>query len=237
MSIRQAYGRFNVYDVFSTFLPGAITVIGIGAPHPDAASYFTDISLASILVWSIVAFVIGLIVQVPARALVSGENSFNQRMARIVESDKEDNQVTGADVKFLETARDHFGFDSEFEDWDRMYRAVLTELEQNPPSRAIRLQALFLALRGLVVALFILVITTTLYAVSAASFGVKLYPPTWLLWIGAITLAIIAMCLAWRAGEFNDDVASYMMTEFRVLYDDTEQDIGDSSVIEEGKPL
>jgi hypothetical protein len=227
MSISQEYGRFNIYDVFSTFLPGAITVIGVGAPHPDAASYFSEISLASVLVWGVVAFVTGLIVQIPARALVSGENGFNQRMARVVKRGKEDNQVTEADVDFLETARAHFGFDSDFEDWDRMYRAILTELEQNPPSRAIRLQALFLALRGLVVALLLLAFTTTLYAVAAIFYGVELYLSAWLLAPSALVFAAVALGLAWRAGEFSDDVALYMMTEFRVLYADTDQSDGD----------
>lgn len=217
MSISQEYGRFNIYDIFSTFLPGAIVIIGIAAPHPDAPGYFASVSLASLLVWTTVAFAVGLFLQGLASDLVSGEQGFDDRMSRVVESGRDDDAVTLADIDFLETARDEFGFDATFEDWNHMYRAVLTELEQNPPSRAIRLQALFLSMRGLVVALGILGMTTGLYALLLAFDLITSSLPYPLLIVIMTLFLLLAVFAEQRAEEFSDDVVEYMITEYRAL--------------------
>jgi hypothetical protein len=217
MNSSQEYGRFNIYDIFSTFLPGAVLLIGIALPHPSTPSYIVGISVGGLLVWAIVAFAAGLFLQSIAGEIVSGETSFDDQMSRVVESGRDDEEVTAADVDFLETAREKFGFDAEFDDWNHLYRAVLTELEQNPPSRAIRLQALFLAMRGLVVAFIILTITTGIYTVLAVCEYITPHSPVVLLVVTTILLLLAAIFIYRRAVEFSDDVVSYMITEFRTL--------------------
>lgn len=192
MAISQEYGRFNIYDIFSTFLPGAVLLIGLVLPHPDIPKYLDNLTFASLLVWAIVAFAGGLFLQSIAGELVSGETRFDNRMSRVVESGKDDEKVTAADVDFLETARQDFGLDAEFGDWNHMYRAVLTELEQHPPSRAIRLQALFLAMRGLVLSFGILTFTTAIYTILAWATYFRPHSPVALYIVSTVLLLSIA---------------------------------------------
>lgn len=217
MSVSQEFGRFNIYDLFSTFLPGATLLIGVTIPHPAAPEYLTNITFASLFVWLIIAFVTGLFLQSIAGSFISGEDSFADRMSSVVESGKDDDKVTAAEVQFLEAARDEFGFDANFEDWDHMYRAVLTELEQNPPSRAIRLQALFLAMRGIAVGLGLVAISLAIYFILEFRYTVSLHSPLLLYGVGTGFLFIMAGITKRRAEEFSEDVVSYMITEFRTM--------------------
>jgi len=218
MSISQEYGRFNIYDIFSTFLPGAVLVIGIALPHPDIPGFLTTLTFASLIVWGIVSFAAGLLLQSISGEIVSGEDSFHKQMSRVTDSGKDDDKVTAADIDFLETAREEFGFDAEFDDWNHMYRAVLTELEQHPPSRAIRLQALFLAMRGLVVGFGIITITSAIYTGLAWCEYITPHSPVELYGATTVISLLTGIFVYLRATEFSDDVVSYMITEFRTLH-------------------
>ncbi len=217
MSISPEYGRFNIYDVVSTFLPGAVVLVGVSLPHPDAPEYFASLTLAGLFVWGTVSFAVGLVVQSLAGSLVSGEDGFTELMTRTVTKGVDDGAVSEADVWFVETVRARLEYGAAFDNWDQAYRAILTELENNPPSRAIRLQALFLATRGLVVVLAILTLTTALYTVLALIGIISPYPPAWLLAAGAVALGVATLKTYARAVEFSNDVVAYMVAEFRAL--------------------
>lgn len=214
MSVDQQIGRFNVYDIFSTFLPGAILLVGVISPHPSVDAYANSLTVSSLIVLSIIAFTIGLFLQIIAGALVSVEDAFVRRIDRIIEPGNEDESVTGADVNFVEAAREEFALGVNFDEWALLYRGVLSELERARPSRAIRLQALFLAMRGLVVGLSIVYLTTATYLVLFYLRWTTLSLPAPLLVAVLFVLLPVILVGYRRAGEFADNVVSYMIIEY-----------------------
>jgi hypothetical protein len=221
MSASQELERFNAYDIFSTLLPGFAVLFGVSIPHPRVYNNIGEIPLSSLALGLILAFTLGLFVQGIAGIVLSGEKSFRNRMKKVVTEGLDDDAVSEFDVYFLERAREKFNLDVEFNDWGYLYRTVLTELEQNPSSRAIRLQSLFLAMRGLCVGTAILFVTTLGYLISAADGRLS---PEWPIRIFVvINMLLLVLCLVAyvRALEFRRDVVSYMITEFRAS--DTQQ--------------
>lgn len=215
MSASQEFERFNAYDIFSTFVPGFAVLFGVTVPHPRVYNNIGEIPISSLALGLILAFTLGLFIQGIAGIVLSGERSFKARMNKVVTEGLDDDDVSEFDVYFLENAREKFNLDVEFDDWGYLYRTVLTELEQNPSSRAIRLQSLFLAMRGLCVGTAILSVTTLGYLILAADGRISPEWPIRIFVVVNIVLLVLCLVAYVRALEFRTDVVSYMITEFR----------------------
>lgn len=215
MSATKDISRFNLYDLFSTFLPGSTLLLGIVLPHPSIITSIGSLSLAGLVVGAIISFVLGLLLQAVGGSQHSVGEEFSTQLTSIVESDEGDDEVTAIDVRFIEYARKYFELDVDFEDWKHLYRMVLSEIDGQRDTRALRLQALFLAMRGLMTALILLTITSSVYLFLQCRGLFQTTIPSEL-WPVVILLCAIGSILAkGRMDEFKQDTVEYMIIEFR----------------------
>jgi len=210
------FGRFNIYDVFSSFLPGAVFLIGL---VPIFTSEIADLNvpLPLILVFIIFAFLWGFVIQTIGSTSADTDDIFDEHMAAIVDYSQESPlNVTEMDYIFLADIRRELELSIQFDDWDRLFKYILSYLEGTSRDRAIRLQALFLMTRGCSISAGSL---TGLYVLwAAAAYDGILSPPfsfkQYLLI--AIPPAIAAIYLRKRQNEFEKDMVMYMINEFHL---------------------
>lgn len=214
MSVSQEFSRFNIYDVFSNFLPSSMLLLGLVLPLSGSVEYIGEIGIGGIVIWATVSFSFGLLIQSVGGYVISGSKEFEARMLDIHDENGQQIGRSAVNEMFLRGVYDQFGLTSEIDDWNPVYRYVLTQLEQNPASRALRLQALFLALRGLFVANCLLVISFITYSILDYFSHIRTSAsPKWLLAFATVGL-VVAIILRARVKEFNEDAITYMMLEF-----------------------
>ena len=128
-------------------------------PFTDFDSLFLSLGIIEILLITIVAFVLGAGLQAAGSALskIQSDPAFNQMMDNIYDyvndPDASDNdnpdRVDGMQVKFYNTCKSTFGFNEGFNDWSRLFKAVLAYLESSNIHRGLRIQTLHLLTRGM----------------------------------------------------------------------------------------
>lgn len=89
MVIEQEFGRFNVYDIFSTFLPGSILLIGLAAPFTGLNALFADLSVGGILILIILSFGGGLGIQAIASFISSASSGFAEHMNNVLPEEED----------------------------------------------------------------------------------------------------------------------------------------------------
>lgn len=215
---QQRYWNFNLYDIFSYFLPGAILFIGVALPVIGADVLLLQLSFGSVLVLLILSFGAGSAIQVIGSSVSSGSSRFSTHMPNVVTEEDHGGEnhetVTKVDIRFWETCRSEFGFDADFSNWDRLFKSVLAELEETSRSRTLRLQALFLAYRGLMVSTALLALYYVLYVIGIETEVVAGAVGTPVLSILATVSALSAIAFFSRQKEFKSDVTQYMVNEY-----------------------
>lgn len=271
--------RFNLYDIFSNFLPGSVLLIGIFLPLVGPTGILVELRLGSALVLTVLAFAGGLAVQVLGSELRSGATEFRRYLETVVNDDSEnrtgrervaddsddcedtpsdneteiederptveerlrteedgsldrekqrsehedesqevelidDLQVIEVDVQFLEACRREFGFDAEFDDWEQLYRVILSKLKSVPQSRAIRLQALYLGMRGMVVTLSILAVYYLVFGIGVHHDQLMAELELWTIFLLFAICAVLVPLFYSRQKEFRSDVTRYMIIEY-----------------------
>lgn len=226
------FDRFNIYDIFSTFLPGSVLLIGVAAPLVGLEVLLLDLSIGGILVLIILSFGTGLGIQALATYISSASSGFSNHMDNVFpeedpNSDEDPDQtptespigVNSIDYDFYQKCKLEYNLSADFNDWDRLFKLVLTDLEGNDPSRALRMQALYLGMRGMVVTTAILAIYFTILSIISHFGSLQLQ----LTLIEVILLAAISGALAIlaciRQDEFRDDVLQYMIGDFCIIMD------------------
>jgi hypothetical protein len=213
-SQEQRFGRFNLYDIFANFLPGAILIFGLYLPESSREFSFPEVGVTAAATLAVIAFVLGFLLQALASPLVERlPRPFDKEMGNIQSpSGVEDDFATLCDKKFGIDVTEH---GSGYEQWSLLFKSILSDLEASPWSRTLRIQALHLAARGLAMAFLVLSVCYGLYVVGVLQadqsdlFSRNLIPEA------ATVLAFGFMIIAGsRARHFEKDVVTYMISEF-----------------------
>lgn len=225
VSQEQRFGRFNLYDIFANFLPGAVLIFGFYLPDAPKDFSFPGVTITSAVVLTILAFVVGFGLQAIASVL-SGilGHPFN---SRVLDIDPDENNLHG---DFASICKKKFGVkinqqtdkDGEL-GW--LFKSILSDLENSPWSRTLRIQALHLAARGLAVAFLGLTLYYGAYWVGILSaehnelFVRPCVPP-----IATVVAIALLLVIGWRARHFENDVVTYMISEFTMNNQDVIDD-------------
>lgn len=129
-------------------------------------------------------------------------------------------EVDDIDLDFYNKCRYEYRLPSDFTGWDRLFKLVLTDLEGRSHSRALRLQALYLGLRGMVVSISILGI----YFMSLLIFDGPVEISENIIIILAVISLISAVLSFIRQKEFRNSVLKYIIAEFCILVDLPEEE-------------
>lgn len=214
--MEQQFSHFNLYDIFSNFLPGAVFLIGAVIPYVGTKPLFVDLKFGSILVWIIVSFSVGLFIQAIGGWFLHGDDNFKRRMRSVTEEGNDDSDTTAVDVQFIEAVRSDYDLSADFKDWSRLYKLVLAALEPTSESRTLRLQALYLGMRGMAVAGILLFLIHGAAGLLSFCGEISLETPVWLL-VGVATLfLLLGLISLYRASEFSEDVTTYMILEYNL---------------------
>lgn len=222
---QQRPSKFNLYDIFANFLPGAVLLIGLSFPYLGIDGLFASLNTGGLLLMLVLSFAAGLFVQAVGGNVQSSGRDFADHIQNVdryadVEDERYDADVDAEinistlDAYFVEAFRAELGLTSDFDDWSRLHKLILAKLEATSRTRALRLQALFLAMRGMAVTMALLAVWFVLYMVFAT---INLFPATTPIW-ALPYLSLLWLCIAGvlydRAGEFSRDVTKYMIIEY-----------------------
>lgn len=223
---QQRPNKFNLYDIFANFLPGAVLLVGILFPYVGTGGLFTGLTAGGMLVILVLSFAGGLFVQAVGGSIQSSGQDFEnhiQNVDRYIDETNEQHDGTDAnlginisplDAYFVETFRAELGLTSDFDDWSRLHKLILAKLEATSRTRALRLQALFLAMRGMAVTMALLALWFLLYTIVATGNVLPVAVPVWILPCLSGVSIVAAGILYSRGGEFSRDVAKYMIIEY-----------------------
>lgn len=226
VSQQQGYANFNLYDIFANFLPGAIFMTGILFPYVGISGLFTELKAGGLLLMVVLSFAAGLFVQAVGGNVQSSGQDFADHIQKVDRGDNEESEIeeypeseseiniSPLDAYFVEAFRVELGLDSDFEDWSRLHKLILAKLEATSRSRALRLQALYLAMRGMSVTAGFLSIWYILYMVLVLIEVFSTPLPTWsLLYVACLSFGTAGKFYE-RSEEFSKDVAKYMIIEY-----------------------
>jgi len=226
ISQQQGYANFNLYDIFANFLPGAVFIIGVLFPYVGIDGLFTELKVGGLLLIIVLSFAAGLFVQAVGGDIQSSGQDFVDHIRKV---DREDGEtpdvdeggglesninISTLDAHFVEAFRAELGLSSDFEDWHRLHKLILAKLEGTSRSRALRLQALYLAMRGMAVTAGILSVWYVLYMVLVVTDVFPTSLPVWSLPCIAFLLLGVTGIFYERSTEFSEDVAKYMVIEY-----------------------
>lgn len=215
MTADNYLSQFNLYDLLSSFLPGAFLLLSVIIPYNGSEILLTELTVGGAIVFVVFSYTFGLMTQALGGSIHSGEDDFVERMQVITEgSDSESSDVKPIEIRFVESVRAEFDLDANYNDWESVYRLILAKLETTDRTRTIRLQALFLAMRGFAVIGIVLVVSYLVMigldvcdtVETAASI-----PTLIVLILSGVLLSVIAWS---RSSEFSEDVIAYMILEY-----------------------
>ncbi|WP_162224567.1 hypothetical protein [Halorussus amylolyticus] len=226
VSQQQRYANFNLYDIFANFLPGAVLVIGLLFPYVGVDGLFVSVRIGSLSLLLVLSFATGLFVQALGGIVQSSGQDFANHIQKVDrqedEAGDEENvaemksniNISTVDAYFIETFRAELGLTSEFEDWNRLHKIILAKLEATSRSRALRLQALYLAMRGMFVTMVLLALWFIAYSLLTASGVFQSAVPVWT-FPYLVSISLVGAGLFYNRGsEFSKDVAKYMVIEY-----------------------
>ena len=229
-------------------------------------------NLQQIVILSIFSFILGIVIQVIGSRFskfsvyscppwAKRNRSFNKFMEKgfgdtdsSCENCDDIEPITKFDEYFHECCESVFDMDipDEFNDWERLFELLIAYLENSPWNRAVRMQTLHLATRGLYVSFLLLavyyaVIAATFFAVNIqdeavyitltiSSSNIILNSAVVFILMAGFTVAISYMFFL-RARDFEGDVKCFIVCEFvlsvrnRGKFDPADQILGESSEV------
>lgn len=210
----QSHVQLNLYDIFANILPGAYLLIGLIVPEWIAGGNFPNVSVLGTTAALVVAFVLGFCLQALGSCLLHGSRPFNEMMSQDGGDGTGADGISYSDVDelFCQFCKDDFGVDPRSADGSRLFKLVISDIETGGQQRALRIQALHLAARGLFlasvpIALYHFVRMMPLLPLPRSSSLVI----HWYVFAVAIALAPI---FYYRYRDFERDVAMYMIYDF-----------------------
>lgn len=217
MTENDYLSQFNLYDLLASFLPGAFLLLSIVIPYTGSEIILTELTIGGALVFIVFSYTFGLMTQALGGSIHSGEDAFVERLQVITEgidSEKEPSDVKPVEIKFVESVRREFDLDANYDDWESVYRLILSKLETTARTRTIRLQALFLAMRGFAVIGIVLVLSYLVMIGLNVTGTVETAASVHTL-IVLLPFGVLLSIIAWsRSSEFSEDVIAYMVLEY-----------------------
>lgn len=216
-SAGQSYLQLNLYDIFANFLPGAYLLIGMFLPDWLLLEKFPTLSIFEAGGAVIMAFVAGFCTQSIGSYVQSENRPFDKFMPEGEDGSigSENINDTNIDRMFCEICEGEFGIDprdDDFSDWGRLYKLVIADIETGGQQRALRIQALHLSARGLLISACILVVFHFLRALFLIPLFPRGNPVIHLALVGVSILTI--PIFYYRYKDFERDVVKYMIYDF-----------------------
>lgn len=156
----QGIKTINLYDIFANIVPGAYFLIGLYVGiHPTklVELFYTQpvtvpVGLPLLLLVLVVAFIVGQLLQLGG-GINDDDHGFGEMMRRIRGDDVDCRyEISEVEDKFWTMCRREFELSDDFESYDTLFNLLLSHVESSGRSRALRLQALYLFVRGVFVA-------------------------------------------------------------------------------------
>lgn len=88
----EASYNFNLYDIFANFLPGSVLLLGLLLPSLGVEGLLIDLNLGSALVFLILSFAAGLVVQACGYKIHSGAEQFDDHLEEFDKKYPEENE-------------------------------------------------------------------------------------------------------------------------------------------------
>ena len=223
----QGLKKINSYDIFANIVPGLVFILGLLLPlHPAPVlksifgeEWTLSFGIAHLLLLVAVSFVFGQVLQ-GIGSRVDGDHGFPNLVRKIRGEDVECRYaISEFEDNFWDACSDKFDLSDEFDSYDRLFKAILADLEASGRRRALRMQALYLFSRGVVVALRVL---AAVYVITAISLEYRhiptdwtpLFRPAWLLLSGAVIAYVASLQVDKERKELEVDWIKYTLTEF-----------------------
>lgn len=156
----------NLYDLFANVVPGVYFLLGLYAmvrPVPlFRAAFHSDatlpVGLPFLLAVIVVAFIAGQLLQIGGSAY-DGDHGFDDLMWAIRGRDVECRyDISDIERPFWDMCRSRFELTGEFDTHDRLFKLLMSFLERRGRARPLRMQALYLFVRGVFVATVVLLV-------------------------------------------------------------------------------
>lgn len=190
-------------------------------PYVGSDVVTAELKVGNLVVWVILAFASGQFLQTVGGYVISGSDAFETRMRQITEEEDSSYETTPMDIMFVENVRNDFDLDANFDKWNVVYKMILAHLDATSRNRTLRLQTLYLAMRGTAIAMILLAILYTISVMLNDVGWIELSIPE----IALLPMTIVAMSLGMasilRAKEFSKDTVSYMLFEYRLERNDS----------------
>lgn len=218
--------KLNAYDIFANIIPGLVFIFGLLLPLrpvPVLEAIFGEtwspsLGIPQLLLLLVVSFVCGQMLQTIG-GRVDGDHGFANLMRRIRGEDVECRySLSEFEDGFWENCRNTFQLTDDFESYDRLFKAVLAYLEDQGKYRALRMQALYLFSRGVVIALRVL---ATIYIIAFIALIYNIIPESEmfyfrsesLMFLGGIVAYILSLYVDGARRELEEDWIKYSITE------------------------
>lgn len=181
MVAEQGIKSINLYDIFANIIPGLVFLMGLFPlfkPQPFLELVLWEgidipVGIPLLLFVITVAFVLGQLLQIGG-SKDANDHGFAELMDAIRRGEDSNRyEISDFDDKFWDMCRTEFQLTGEFSSYGRLFKAILSFLEHSDRSRALRLQALYLFVRGVYVASVILAL---LYATAIIVIEYSLLP-------------------------------------------------------------
>jgi hypothetical protein len=222
----QGIKSINLYDIYANIVPGLVFVFGLLLPVDVVAvkntvlgeSVRVPFGVSFLLLLIAVSFVTGQILQVFGSSF-DGDHGFNRLMWKIRGVDVSSRyDISDFDNRFWEMCRSEFQLTGGFENHDRLFKAILSHLEESGRERALRIQALYLYARGVYVAtllisiLYLLLLTSMEFDILPESWYVFFRPEWFIVTSVAVVYTVSRIIDANRKG-LEKDWIEYTVTE------------------------
>ncbi|WP_162562347.1 hypothetical protein [Salinigranum rubrum] len=218
------YWKFNLYDVFSNFLPGAYLLLGIALPFAPPSLELGGVTVLHLLISLILAFILGSAIQALAADLYGRKTAFERRMDRIQNGDAAHEGESVINQHFVALCDSELKIknltneNQRFKNWGWLFKLLLSDLEDSSKNRTLRLQALHLSARGLSLSSFLLALYYIPFLIPEIN---SLSNFSYLFLVPMIVLSLVlGEVFRGRSKHFEDDVSQYLISEFVLKYRD-----------------
>jgi hypothetical protein len=236
----------NLYDIFANIIPGVVLLSGVFVPIRVESLVAIQLNAASVLLFVVFAFVVGQAMQYIGSRL-DADHGFGQHVACLRAGfENPPIGVTEFDEVFWGVCKRRFRLTDDFDDYSRLFKCLLAELERTGRTRAIRMQALYLFSRGIWVASWMLFVLYVLLGAvvfvrpdlpsdaSVALFVANFRGPVFLAF-GLLSSFTFGLVFHYQRQEFEKDWITYVIIEFyldTVSRDATEASTASATVSE-----
>ena len=209
---------FNTYDIFTNFIPGAVFLVGFAYPIYDLMTEPPSFGLVVSGVFLLSSFLFGIGLQTIGSIIIHplGDSPFDQAISDMTEDEDEDKDIPDTDSQlekeFYDEYKDLFEYDEHLSEGDQVFKTTVSYVESTRLNRSLRIQTLYLLTRGISVSLFCLVPYLFFGAINYDIILTDISNSN--IWILMIFLLLIGLLFYFRARHFEEDVKSYLMSEF-----------------------